>query len=1302
MMAWLKSLFLLITGAANEKPVEKVVEKPKEVKVAKQPKPQRSQPSVIKKESLNPKPQERSVQQNQPGEESLDGPPPASQAEARPAQTQAQGETLAPPPPPAPAAKAKQLLPPPPKKQVKKQETKQVKKVEKKIAEKKSKSPESAAPPQEASNPLSEAPAANPVNNSPQVGRNQNIQPVIRRNNQQTQQAQQRNTNQGNRPRSTAQSATTPPPSSRSVAGASSQIRPQVAKVNCKRLNNKFTLDILKGGNQKETLEKAAQGKYLHCIVGHVSQIIQGLYNKSDCKDESPNKYLDQFKRTFFPLNVKNYRREQAGLDALKKIKEERCAAQVPKNLVAFKDPSIAIQEESSILVKIPVIFGSEAPADGKLFYKITSDEFASHDILVRKYVSFKKGDKGLDITIMVLNDTYAEPKRNFKIHLTKLEGIDFPLSQVPLEGTLEDNDHVEISFKNTEVQASEGTKAFFFVNFHNPFVGKEKPKFKITLIPQSAGQSDFDHPLEKIIEHDGKATMSFAIPLIKDELDEPVENFKVQITPLHPKYKFVGPKLLDLAIHPPTNKPARAPHIAFKNKSLDLEEGSNFFVTVPFIFSEPAPADGKIHYEIIYKSASRNDLFALRRVTSFLAGSTEKSILLALFNDRYAEGTEEFEIKITKVEGIDFEIPKSPLPATIKDNDKFSVSFEKAEGTFSEANGGGIRIRFKNSVDRREHPKVQLKLTITPETASSEDFDGPLEILVTYAGFSSGTVWIPILDDTYQEGEETFTVKLESLNPILNLGAITDFKGTISRDRRDFDVPPGEDPGNFGNSNASYLFTTSTYFGKSFSDRKKYDVFCQELADESPFMAKRFQDRTWKALLSNYNPLNGEVESPKDFFNPKGEIRNLHEEVIAENGKSFYSEEHHAQGNIDESGKVFYNSTEVWTGFFPGGEIPLLNGQHNCDGWSSRSENLQVIVGDSAEANEAWAKKKIIKCNDRYLRRLYCVSQPEMPELFLEKQSVPESEELVFTFKLKEPLENSEEIFTFDVETINNTAVDGVNYESIGGTVELRPPHYTAVMKVPTLQDSENKGHRILDLKFSNVSANLRVHPNLGKRAGEIKDTTPFDSHETPKYAVVFVAGLRALKFLELDKACTEVFRRSRHNAHIKGLQWKPLVNLRGKNTSLPILNSSEPVPAYSLGQTKIGTRITDDFRGLFSKNPQSKILVSQKGYFNLTDQRGEPTRGNYATWFRGCDDLTTPDKARKAQVGGTLLRNLKTLTNFNTTQCNYSANLVCVGTPVEGGAESPSELEDAVSDFADTLKDPGDGDGDDLGDFL
>lgn len=170
-------------------------------------------------------------------------------------------------------------------------------------------------------------------------------------------------------------------------------------------------------------------------------------------------------------------------------------------------------------------------------------------------------------------------------------------------------------------------------------------------------------------------------------------------------------------------------------------------------------------------------DFTPVTNLVSFAAGETIKTITIPIINDVLIEGNETVLMQLTNVNGA-FLLEPSTATLTIVDDDMGpgQIMFATTNTPAGESTGNAVVTLLRTNGSAGV---VSVRVQTSDITASAGlDYTAQNNVPVTFGdGETNKTVLIPILDDAFVEGDETFAVSLTNVS-----GGATIFGTNTSR----------------------------------------------------------------------------------------------------------------------------------------------------------------------------------------------------------------------------------------------------------------------------------------------------------------------------------------------------------------------------------------------------------------------------------------------------------------------------------------------------------------------------------------
>jgi hypothetical protein len=311
----------------------------------------------------------------------------------------------------------------------------------------------------------------------------------------------------------------------------------------------------------------------------------------------------------------------------------------------------------------------------GVSFYAFASPTTAGAIQPASGRLLFAPGVTTRTFTVPVTGDTIDEFDEKFGVRL--VFPANAPLARARGEGTIVDNDPPPSASVNdanvNEGNAGSNNQAVFTVTLSAP---SAKPiTLSLTTAPGTAAGTDFQTTVGLIGFNPGEMTKTFSVEVFGDNAFEADETFFVNIG---------DPSNVTVAdgqgVGTIVNDDAG---VRFGSATQTANEGAG---SVQIVVTRVGTLTGSstVAYSTADGTASeRTDYNLALGTLRFEPGETEKSLTVFLTDDRYAEGSETFNVTVNAIDGASTDTP-STLTVTIQDNDGVNgTSPVKWAGTF-------------------------------------------------------------------------------------------------------------------------------------------------------------------------------------------------------------------------------------------------------------------------------------------------------------------------------------------------------------------------------------------------------------------------------------------------------------------------------------------------------------------------------------------------------------------------------------------------------------------------------------------
>jgi sugar lactone lactonase YvrE len=261
-----------------------------------------------------------------------------------------------------------------------------------------------------------------------------------------------------------------------------------------------------------------------------------------------------------------------------------------------------------------------------------------------------------------------------------------------------------------------------------------------------SAGQAHFAA---------NQTTSSITVPIVNDTIDETTEDFTVELT------STTGGTAIARPLATGTIGDDDTSSIGIGDVTVNENAGTaSFTVTLSTASSRTVTAN----WVTANGSATAPTDYTAQtgRTISFAPGETSKQVVVPIVDDTTPEQTEQFSVTLANPSS-GAVLGKATGVGTIDDNDVPTVSVSDA--AVVEGNAGTRNAEFTVSLSGAISRSVSVNATTLDGSASTADGD----YTATSAGFTfaagetSKTISVPVVGDTKPEGDETFTLHLQT-----------------------------------------------------------------------------------------------------------------------------------------------------------------------------------------------------------------------------------------------------------------------------------------------------------------------------------------------------------------------------------------------------------------------------------------------------------------------------------------------------------------------------------------------------------
>ena len=440
----------------------------------------------------------------------------------------------------------------------------------------------------------------------------------------------------------------------------------------------------------------------------------------------------------------------------------------------------------------------SEASADEVTVDYATADGMAEAEddyTTTSGTLTFAAGDRTKTISVPVVDDTDVEQSETFTVTLSGASGATIPLGSESGTGTIADNDAVqppslpELSIGDASVGEGAGN-AVFTVTLSEASADEVTVDYATTDDTATAGD-DYTTTSGTLTFVAGDRTKTISVPVVNDTDDEGDETFTVTLSAPSNATLLDGTAtgtILDDDGEPPPS----LPELSIGDAAVPEDAGNAVFTVTLSALSASAVTVG---YETSDGTATAGDDYTTTSGTLTIgAGDRTGTISVPVLNDRDDEDDETFTVRLS-----------NPANATIRD--------AAGIGTILDDDGnvprGTPRMSIGDVTVEEDAGSAEFTVTlshtsfetITVAYATSngtaragQDYTGTQRGSLTIAARSrTGTISVRVLDDDYEEKDETFTVALKDPRGATIDPAERKAVGTILDDDGVPPPPPGQ-----------------------------------------------------------------------------------------------------------------------------------------------------------------------------------------------------------------------------------------------------------------------------------------------------------------------------------------------------------------------------------------------------------------------------------------------------------------------------------------------------------------------------
>ena len=394
------------------------------------------------------------------------------------------------------------------------------------------------------------------------------------------------------------------------------------------------------------------------------------------------------------------------------------------------------------------------------------------------------------EITVPILVDTIYEGNETFTVTVKSFApGAPSPAAQfatgvsdIPVVVTIEDNEDepvLSVASQTLTIGEEDGPLTFN--------VSLTPATIEDTVIVYStdvgtASSLDFTGQSNQEVTIDAGDTelasgSLISIPITSDDIREGNETFNVTLSikdAANKIAKIVGiPETIVISVTITDDDASDTPTVSITNTQSTLTEASGN-LSVSLALSHATTQTVSIPYTISVGNATRGaDFIAPASGTAFITSGTTGSITIPIVDDNIAEGDETFTVTLGTLVNA---APGSKVMQefTIQDDDTATLSVKDDTTDVSVVEGNGTaKAQIVVELNKPAKQDVMVNYTVADVSTESGDYtdDGSGSITIS-SGDTSGIISLTIGNDAVYEGNETFTVTINSATNVSNTNA--------------------------------------------------------------------------------------------------------------------------------------------------------------------------------------------------------------------------------------------------------------------------------------------------------------------------------------------------------------------------------------------------------------------------------------------------------------------------------------------------------------------------------------------------
>ena len=373
--------------------------------------------------------------------------------------------------------------------------------------------------------------------------------------------------------------------------------------------------------------------------------------------------------------------------------------------------------------------------------------------------VVFAPGEMAKTVRYAIYNDSSSEPAESFHIYLDNptnaVIGIDHILVTMAANDAAAGKPSVSVSGVTVDEKAGAAT---FVLTLSQPSDVNVSVKFT-TADGSAAAGGDYIATSGTVGFAPGQTTRSITVPINDDSVAEADEYFSLVLNT--PSGLLIGNPSADARIVANDGTNVANPVITIEPAVINEIAG---YATVVVRLSAPSAQQVSVKYDDGYYGDDYFDYYYTlsNGALVFAPGETAKTVRFGIYDDTADEGPEFFMMKLnTPVNAV---IGTPFAAVVIAGNDGTSASLPSASLQDIVVDEKSGIARFVLTLDIPSTETLYFNYTTANGTAlAGTDYVARSGVVSLLPGETTATVYVPLIDDATNEGDETFTLALSA-----------------------------------------------------------------------------------------------------------------------------------------------------------------------------------------------------------------------------------------------------------------------------------------------------------------------------------------------------------------------------------------------------------------------------------------------------------------------------------------------------------------------------------------------------------